>query len=135
MKFRESSAQTPEVWGGRSEGGIDCITLHHCVYLGHCGSCVTDGHSSLPISLALLGDNCGDHGIIAEFVCFLAVAGAAPLTGCQRKAGCRRAARARLIAQKIRVDQGRSDRHDKAADSIEIRSFISAYFRHQLGCL
>ncbi|MCE3240670.1 MAG: hypothetical protein K0Q83_1177 [Deltaproteobacteria bacterium] len=54
----------------------------------------------------------------------LGLASAAPLTGCQRKAGCRRAARARLIAQGIRVDQGRRDRHDKAAESIEL-SFIS----------
>ena len=59
----------------------------------------------------------------------LGLASAAPLTGCQRKAGCRRAARARLIAQGIRVDQGRRDRHDKAAESIEL-SFISP---HQLG--
>ena len=59
----------------------------------------------------------------------LGLASAAPLTGCQRKAGCRRAARARLIAQGIRVDQGRRDRHDKAAESIE----LSFYFTHQLG--
>jgi hypothetical protein len=35
----------------------------------------------------------------------LGLASAAPLTGCQRKVGCRRAARARLIAQTILVDQ------------------------------
>ena len=55
----------------------------------------------------------------------MGLAGAASLTGCQRKAGCRRAARARLIAQGIRVDQGRRDRHNKAAESMEDLAFIS----------
>ena len=36
----------------------------------------------------------------------LGLASAAPLTGCQRKAGGRCAARARLIAQGLGVDQG-----------------------------
>ena len=54
MKFRESSTQTLEVWGGRSEGSFDCITLHHCVCLRHCGSCVTTRTAAYD-SLALLG--------------------------------------------------------------------------------
>jgi hypothetical protein len=43
----------------------------------------------------------------------LGLASAAPLTGCQRKVGCRRAARAGLIAQRPRIDQGQRDRHDE----------------------
>jgi hypothetical protein len=64
---------------------------------------------------------------------FLGLAGAAPLTGRQRTAGVRRAARARLIAQGVWSDQEttkQSERRENQVKQIQVVEELDAILGH-----